>query len=262
VFLYTYDEAGVSSYYTAVGSIVDGVFIGSNYPRGLSSDDPAGGDSLVRNIYRPAYLTNAPSTFPDAASDGQIRIDFSDANKSPACNDGRARPGAAALAAVRVTAGLPTGKKTALFCFEPIVTNEQYSTTDYSGAWYAGPLDQGWGATLATLKGTGTATKISGLLFLPDSLNQPRFLLFQADDFRNGTPIPLLQINGFCRTCATTDLVVRTVGSLTLNFNNLAGSDCGAAATNTIALDVTFVGTGAGQFVRTTKPLCRVTPAR
>src|SRR5690606_42011450 len=76
---YTFDAQGDPEWYLAIGRIIDGVF---------RPGDGANGNSLWRTRYLPG---SPPRQEPDTSVPGSISIDFYQARRSPACNEGTGR---------------------------------------------------------------------------------------------------------------------------------------------------------------------------
>ena len=182
---YTFDAAGKPEFYISSGPVVDGVFVPS---RG------ANGDTLARPVYvhgaeSPNQLDNSPGF------NGQIRIDFNEAEKSPACRDGY--PGRSADGSQAVMTWT-INNESAQWCLQPI-TAPPVSGPDYSNLW-GNAQDTGWGLFSFSYAG-GDGDAISLVLYYPDGNGHGRWAIQQLSPFVSGDQGELLQIQGYCRLC-------------------------------------------------------------
>src|SRR5690606_31286887 len=127
---YTFDAQGDPEWYLAIGRIIDGVF---------RPGDDANGNSLWRTRYLPG---SPPGQEPDTSVPGSIRIDFNQARRSLACNDGTGRNEPEAV--MTFSLGADTDQT---WCLTPIVPESERPSLDRTGHWFAGSDDAGWGVT-------------------------------------------------------------------------------------------------------------------
>ena len=229
--VYTYAANGSPEFYVAGGHMVDGVFV---------PERNQFGDSLVRSL----YVNGTPSDDSTAAFNGHIRLDFSEAAKSPACADGRADRALSGTAAV-MTYTLP-GDQSEQWCLQPILENPAVAN-DLTSIWYD-PSDPGWGVSSLSFPGPN-GDGLALLIYYPDAAGKPRWALMQAEDYAVGGTYPLYQVAGFCRTCpapATQEL--QQIGEITVD---LVSADASSTA-NRLSFSITYPGTEGGTFVRDT----------
>ncbi len=230
---YTYDAAGNPEWYLASGPVVDGVFLASTDPSGLS---------LLRVKFRPGQT---PETSVDVAASGQVRLDFNQAQFAPACNDGVARSSASPLAVMTWSLGNDVNKN---WCMESILPSGPgtVATPNFTGAWNS--VQSGWGFDLASFRAGGN-NLLSGLLFYPDANGDGRWALFSSATPTTPTTLSLIQRNGYCRTCPTPSPAAsdQSAGTITLN---LVTPTTDRGAPNRANLTITYRGPSGGTFVR------------
>jgi hypothetical protein len=227
---YSYDAQGKPEWYVASGPVIDGVFVPKR---------SANGDSLLRMLF-----TADGRSVEDASPsyNGQIRIDFNDAQFHPACADGNAaRRLDGPLAVMSYVIGGESGQ----WCMQPVVIPTQVQT-DVSSIW-ADPGEAGWGIAMQSFDGIG-GDGLFTILFYPDQQGLPRWGISQAVNFTNGTSIDVMQVNGYCRSCPMpAEQTSFRVGSLTLN---LVSGGAGIAGSR-VTVDASFDNAAGGSFRRT-----------
>ena len=216
---YTYDANGLPEWYVAIGPVIDGVFTPASN---------GNGDSLVRYKYFP---NQQPRQRADAAFDGQVRLDFNQAEVSPACNDGVGRDRSSPLAVMTWSLGADLDQQ---WCMQTATTTAQRGNPEYTGLWNAGDADSGWGYSVLTFNG-GSGNSLFSLLYYPDSNGDGRWSYIASSNFSNGQTITLKQRRGYCRTCAKpasfVDVDAGTI-NLTINApNGTPGNGNGATFT-------------------------------
>lgn len=183
---YTYDANGVPEWYQALGRVVDGIFVGGKDSNGIS---------LHRVIYNPTTGRSEP----DPTVQGDVTIDFNQAENSPACR-AQNRAGATRLAVMSWTLRAETGR----WCIEPAVAAAARTTPDFGGHWWAGDANSGWGMELFTLEGAAKPLLV-GYLYYPDGRGNSRWAVIPVTpvDLASTQTIALQEITtGFCRSCA------------------------------------------------------------
>lgn len=230
---YTYDVNGRPEWYIAIGPLVDGVFAASL---------DAAGNSLVR--YR--YIGGATPQQAVPAQSGQVVLDFNQASKSPACNDGTARPGAGLLGMLRYTLG---GVSDA-WCMEELIQSAGRPDADLTGTWYAGNSDAGWGSSVTTAAAGAGQRLLFSTLYYPDSTGAGRWAFVSSANYQPGQPLPVYERRGYCRTCTPSTSDVQ-IGTLT---PNLLAPVQGQAGANRLSFDVTYAGPEGGRFTRSNVP--------
>lgn len=226
--LYTFDAGGLPEWYLAIGRIVDGVFRPGNDVNGNS-------------LWRTRYLFGPPpSQQADPSVPGQIRIDFDQAARAPACNDGVERTGPLAL--MTFSLGSDVNLR---WCLQAIVPAAARPAVDLTGHWAAAATqDSGWGLTTLSYGGTA-GNGLFTILYFPDSQGRPRWAAAQVDAFQPGQAQPLFQLQGYCRTCPRPP-----GGAVPTQIGQLRIAPA-ANGTGTVQFDATFNGAGSsGSFSR------------
>jgi hypothetical protein len=230
--LYTFDADGRPEWYIAIGRIVDGVFRPGN---------DANGNSLWRTRY---LFGPPPGQEEDTSVPGQVRIDFNQGGRAPACRDGVGRNDPLALMRFSL------GDEDMSWCLTQIVPEPARPALDRTGHWFAGADDSGWGVTTLAYGESG----LFMVLYYPDSQGRPRWAFAQTDTFAPGEPMPLRQVAGYCRTCAAPagGNPMSIVGEVTLTLDAPEGSE------GRISFDVSYAGPGGGRFTRSNVPMIRL----
>jgi hypothetical protein len=222
---YTYDDAGAPEWYIAIGPVVDGVF---------TPAANANGDSLVK--YK--YVNGAPTPQQaDATVQGFVRVDFNQAGLAPACNDGQTHDKSGALGVMSFVLAPRSAQNPPLqrWCMQPLIPASLATTPDFTGTWYGGPSDSGWGFSLASFAGSPKA--LFGVLYYPDANGNGRWAYLISSNFANGTQMNLVERHGYCRTCAVPAAVQagqfddRNAGTITLNLNSAVQNQSAGAGT-------------------------------
>jgi hypothetical protein len=229
---YTYDAVGNPEWYLASGPFVDGVF--------LATPDPASGASLLRLRFRAGQN---PEVI--AASSGQIRIDFNQANLAPACNDGVARPNDSPLAVMTWSLGADVNRN---WCLEAALpADPQFrAQPDFTGAW--GTAESGWGLDMVSFRANST-NNLTGVVFFPDANNEGRWAQFTTASPTTPGTLQVQQRQGYCRTCPTPagNPVDTPIGTMQLTLVS-ASQDRNAG--NRVSFDVTYGSAPGGRFQR------------
>lgn len=203
VTFYTFNADGDPEWFVAVGSVVEGVFMPARN---------ANGDSLVRFLYNPG---GPPFQIPDAsdAFNGELRVDFVDAGVSPACRETRDdRSGTLAVMSWTLGDGEAEFDQ---WCVSPIIGDANRAAVDFSGTWYAGPTDSGWGFSVQSFR-AGANDGLAFALYYADPEGRPQWAIAQSANYVPGEPMQLRRLSGYCRTCerpagALQETVVGTV---------------------------------------------------
>lgn len=199
--LYTFDAQGEPEWFVSVGSIVDGVFLPA---------PNAFGDSLQRFFYNPDgppfQLADESVTF-----NGQIRIDFIDAQLAPICRETRSD----LQGTLAVMTWTLDDDEVQQWCVSPIIGESSRAEVDFSNTWYAGPTDSGWGFSVQSFR-AGSADGLAFALYYADSQGNPQWAIAQTANYVAGEAIELRRLGGYCRTCprpagALPETVVGTV---------------------------------------------------
>ncbi|MEO8672673.1 MAG: hypothetical protein ABI411_15240 [Tahibacter sp.] len=201
---YTYDAQGKPEWYQSAGRLIDGVFIGGKDANGIA---------LARVIYDPVLRKSVL----DTTVQGDVTIDFNQAATSPTCRRGD-RGGAPALAVMR----WKLRTESASWCIEPAIPAANRTTPDYSGHWFAGGGDAGWGLELFTINSGGPQPLLVGYMYYPDQQGNSRWVGFPVTqvDLAN---TPTMDLNerttGFCRLCDPPPGTPQTRKVGTIKFN-------------------------------------------
>jgi hypothetical protein len=226
---YTYDANGTPEWYLATGNIVDGVFVG-----GLDGN----GHSLLYSTYGANLGFGQLMPTPQASVNGQVVVDFNQADKSPVCRD-TDRSGVALLGVMTWTIGSTTED----WCIEPLIQQGQRSSPDYTGHWFA-LADGGWGMEILTFDGNASSASIFVLVYYPSKTGLPTWGVASGTLVNGVAQLQLLaRANGYCRTCtppATTETSV--IGNMTLTL--VPPAIVGNAATGTATFTINYPGGG------------------
>ncbi len=230
VVLYTYGANGEPEWYIGIGTLVDGVFMPSSNPNG---------DSLVR--YRYTAGGNPPQSA-DASFTGQIRLDFNQARLAPACNDGTARD-TSNLVLMTWSLGADRNQN---WCMQALIPESSRAAPDFTGAWFAGAADSGWGFSLIGFD-PGDTNGLFGLLYYPDSAGAGRWAFVQTSNLQSGTSYPLFERRGYCRTCAVPAITDVQNGTIRFTLNQPSSM---VSAGNTVEFNATYQQAPGGTFSR------------
>ncbi len=235
--LYTYDASGRPEFYSAVGEIIDGIF--------MPARDSASGDSLLRSLYD---AERSPPTYTDTSPtfDGQVRIDFVDGARHPVCQDGA---GGRPLDGTTAVMHWELAGEERQWCMQPILPVVENVEIDFGSHWYV-PADPGWGVSIMSFPAGGN-DGIGLQLYFPDATGRGRWALMNTTNFVPGEVYPLYEVGGYCRDCDKPDgeLQLTTIGTISLD---LRAPDEG---TSTVSFDVSYPGPEGGRFVRTDAPI-------
>lgn len=235
---YTYDANGEPEWYQALGDVVDGRFVAFT---------DTSGKSLIRYRYTAG---NTPPQVPVSALSGTVSLDFNSPQTKAPCNDGR--PGANAVAVMTFSLGADQNLR---WCMEPIVAADARPAVNYSGLWFAGSQDDGWGWSILNFT-TGTTASTYGLLFYYDALGNPAWGYSLHSGVSPNSATSIFHRKGYCRTCTVAPFVDAVAGSVTFGFTQPSGS---AAANNRVSFDATPQNSVGGRFARSNSPFVLLT---
>jgi len=236
--LYTYGADGEPEFYQAVGNVVNGVF---------EPTLDANGKSLFRYRYVPG---NSPPQQQVPALSGTVSMDFnSPATRAP-CNDGRVASNAVAVMTFSLGAD-----QNIRWCMEPIVPAGARATPDFSGLWFGGEADNGWGWSILNFR-INDQNGLAAILFYYDAAGNSSFAYAQSGAFVNGASIPVIHRRGYCRTCPTVPFVDQPAGSATFMFTQPSES---SSANNRVTYTATPQNAVGGTFARTNSPFSLLT---
>lgn len=244
---YSYGADGRPEWFLGAGRLVDGVF---------TADRIAEGPSLL--AYR--YVGNdPPSGAPRAAESGNLRLDFRDPGRHPACRDGLPRDASARALMTWEVAGGGVRR----WCLTRVVPPLAPRSIDYSGLWYAGEADRGWGLTVTELD-AGAARGVFIGVYHPDAEGRPRWVYAQTDRFDpQGGTYTLFERRGYARDAPLPDEVAAgrfddaPVGTMRIRFPSTRAGDDGR-----IDLEIGSRALPASRFTRSGSPLRVLSDAR
>lgn len=230
---YSYDNVRAPEWYLASGVLREGTFEGSAV-------------APKKNLGR--FINSNSGAQVDAARSGRLTIDFNDAATDPVCL-AAPRPGAAQLAVVRWYIGDVVWRD---WCIEPLSSLNLRPLIDYTGIYWAGPQDQGWGVTATAYQLPGQPAQISVAVYFYDANNEARWVagLANVSDFNQPITVPMLALTGFCRDCFPAQPTNAPAGSVTLDFRGSQTSEA-----NRMTINVNYPLAGGGTWVRTNIPM-------
>lgn len=223
--LFSYGDDGAPEWFMGVGEVDGGVFSGE----------------LDRFTFD---AQDSPPQSPTGA--GSATIDFTATAASAACDDGTDRSDAVALATFAWTIDGESGE----WCVQPLIASpDPPPPPDFSGHWWAGPADEGWGLTVYQ-----QGPVLFAVLYFYDAEGQPRWLLGEHQSWSNGDSIAMAQFTGFCRTCEPLDspLPTQDAGMLVLELDTPTQNDRGG---NSAIVDVKYIGPEGGTWKRDSVPI-------
>lgn len=218
---FTYGDDGAPEWYLAIGKLVGGAFTGE----------------LFRFIY------DGNDTPPQSgASVGMAEIEFGVTAEAAACDDGTNRTSAVSLATFHWEIDGESGN----WCVEPLVVGGAPPSPNFTGHWFAGSADEGWGLTIYQ-----QGDVLFVVLYFYDGSGQPRWMLGSSQSFSNGDTLTMEQFTGFCRDCTPTMLQPQQGGTLKLTFTEPSQTPDG----NRTTIDVTYQGPEGGDWTRNDVPI-------
>jgi hypothetical protein len=97
---------------------------------------------------------------------------------------------------------------------------------DYTGLWFAGPSDVGWGLSL-DYQGNEEGGVEVGVLFYYDANGFPRWALGVTDEPGESASIELSNFQGYCRSCPPIPLVSFSAGQISHQLSVVDGRPTG-----------------------------------
>ncbi|MDW8479237.1 MAG: hypothetical protein RML12_04570 [Xanthomonadales bacterium] len=237
--LYTYGADRAPEYFFAVGRVVDGRFV---------PDVNDQGNGLIAYLYDPSRRPPQYAN-PDRSASGDALLDSVQPETNPSCRANTSlRADAEELQVFEWR--LPGGEAT--WCMRPLLPYAWRTGTDFTGHWYAGEDDPGWGLSIATARREGRLF-LFAVLYYPDPRGVGRWVYAQKDGFVSGEVLPLVQRTGYCRSCAAEPFTDRVVGQMRLVLQRPSRN---AADGNQIEVQINVPdGPAAGSFQRSLRPL-------
>jgi hypothetical protein len=201
---YSYGDGGEPEWFLAQGPLNAGRF------------EPIAtvhGDTLSR--YR--YVEGAaPTAVP---SSGRITLDFNNAAASAVCA-GTGATSATGAAIMRWSLGADRDQD---WCLVPLVPATSRAMQDFTGTWYGGGVEGGWGASILSFS-TPQGDAQFGLLYYPDVNGVGRWAFWNGLRPARAVQYALFERRGYCRSCQV------PIAAQTSNFND--------APAGTIALEL------------------------
>lgn len=136
---------------------------------------------------------------------------------------------------------------------QPIIRASQRPEVDFSGVWWAGPEDAGWGLTMEFVERDGQQELVIVLYFY-DADGEPRWAIGQKAGFEPGQEftVSMNQIQGYGRLSPLVDLIETPIGLITLKLNEPT-QDISQAGT--ISIDVNHINHQNNRWVRHDLPI-------
>lgn len=132
------------------------------------------------------------------------------------------------------------------WCVQPLLDQESEPESDFTGLWFAGEADQGWGVSLDFTGSDSAATEVQ-ILFYYDASGLPRWA-FGSGEGGPDSVIPLRNFRGYCRLCEPVALESFDAGEVAHQLEVVDGRPQG-----TIDVDVAYV-LGSGRWEREQSP--------
>ncbi len=147
--------------------------------------------------------------------------------------------------------GIPLSKDR--WCSQPIVDYYQRPQEDFSGLWWAGGDDSGWGWSISLVERDET-TDLVLVLYYYDAQGNPRWLIGQKSGFVKGQEITLdmNRVKGYSRQSTPTDLTFTPTGSISLTLNEASNN---LSKAGVMSIDVSYLGFEGGNWVRNNIPI-------
>lgn len=218
---FSYGDDGAPEWFLAIGRVVANLFTG--------------------NLFRYTYdgIDSPPQT---GTNVGTAEIEFGLTDSAATCDDGTNRSNAVSLARFSWEIDGEAGD----WCVEPLIVGGAPPTPNFTGHWFAGSADEGWGLTIYQ-----QGEVLFAVLYFYDGSGQPRWMLGSSQSFSNGDTLTMEQFTGFCRGCAPGALQPQQGGTLKLTFTEPSRTTNG----NRTTIDVTYQGPEGGDWIRNDVPI-------
>lgn len=225
VVFYTYLETGEPVWYFSVAAESEGVISGSFGLFRYNAD-----------LVPPQQLANEP---------GDFSIDFVETGEGSVCSEAGARPGQEQLALFNWKLNGKEGH----WCVTPLLQQDQNHYQDFTGLWWAGPEDQGWGLSL-DYQGFGELRTEVAVLFYYDAGGFPRWAFGVTGEGGAVSDILMQNFKGYCRDCPFKEIEALDAGFLSHEIRIENGAPLGISN-----LDMTYRLEPGGDWLRTDSPL-------
>ncbi|MCB1581693.1 MAG: amidohydrolase family protein [Xanthomonadales bacterium] len=136
-----------------------------------------------------------------------------------------------------------------VWCIVPILAQHNVRQTDFTGHYYSGENDTGWGITLDYQGIEATKTEVA-VLYYYDADGNPRWAIGTAQSKNGESHINLSHVNGFCRSCEPQELILSNAGTVNhrLEFNQ-------AGRLGFIDVNISYPQNPGGSWIRENVPL-------
>jgi hypothetical protein len=233
--LFSYGADGLPEWYLTAGPVIDGVFMPANN---------ANGDSLPR--FRIDFAAGRAN--PDPNVRGQIRIDFNQPDRHPACM-GRSQPKA-------VMAWTIGSDRNIAWCLTDLLPGLESGALDLTGLWGTvgnlpdGRPDFGWGLDVISFR-AGARDGLFAVLYYADADGTGRWAFAVTDNYVPGTEYPLFDRTSACRTCPVPPTEPTTqIGTIRLDLREALQGQASVERGNRIRFRVTYPRAPGGTFER------------
>jgi len=138
------------------------------------------------------------------------------------------------------------------WCSQAIVGDAQRPQNDFSGLWWAGEEDSGWGWSMEFIQREESIDLIV-ILYYYDAQGNPRWLIGTQSGFVVGEEITVAMdmVKGYSRQAEAQDLQLFPAGTMSFTLNQASNNLLSAG---TMSVDVDYPGAEGGQWQRTDIP--------
>lgn len=163
------------------------------------------------------YQTGRQPPQQQTSQPGDFTLDFDADRVNAACEGAPGSEGVFAWA-------LPDGSDS--WCIQPLLKQDNAYQRDFTGLWYAGEQDQGWGVTL-DYEGDGEQRTEVAIFFFYDEAGFPRWLYGQTEAGGAQSEISMVGFQGYCRKCDPVPLEGLAAGTLSHELGVADGTGSG-----------------------------------
>jgi len=202
VVFYTYDDQSQPIWYLSVAS---------------------GSSSLLSgtfSMYEYQAVENPPQQLLRDA--GDFTIDFVNTGEGTVCADASFATPDATVAVLNWNVDGVQGS----WCVIPLLPQDQPSQQEFTGLWWAGEADQGWGLTL-DFAGEGELRTEVAVLFYFDGTGFPRWALGATSQGGAESQIAMQNFTGYCISCPVSDISPVDAGSINHQIAMVDGDPSG-----------------------------------
>ena len=225
VVFYSYTKSSEPVWYLSVASEENGMLSGTfsyfNYQPGQSP---------------PQRVVDEPGTF---------TVDFVNTGVESACADAEFQFSGQPFAVFTWQLNETEGQ----WCVTPLLQQHFIAQRDYTGLWWAGPQDEGWGLSL-DYEGAGELRTEVAVLFYYDQEGLPRWALGATAEGGAVSRIPMQNFKGYCPECPVVALETADAGFIDHTIELIDGRPVGVAD-----LDMAYRYEPGGDFSKSGSPL-------